>query len=183
MKIAIDPGHGGSDPGAVGPAGSREADVTLAVGRNLQALLVAVGNDIVMTRNSDTDVAPPGAAARLELEARCGVVNMAGADLFISIHCNAADRPDASGTETWYYGAGHRLAAAIQRRLATLGLDDRGVKQGDFYVLKYTDMPAVLVELAFISNPKEERMLLDAAFREVAAGAIARGILDYCDTG
>ncbi len=183
MRVAIDPGHGGSDPGAVGPAGSREADINLAVSLKLKSLLEVNDREVIATRQTDTDCSAPGAEASQELQARCDVANMAGVDLFISIHCNAAASPDAHGTETWYYGAGNSLADSVQRRLVACGLANRGVKQGNLYVLKYTDMPAILVEAAFISNPEEERLLNDADFQHSVAMAIARGIEDFRKRG
>lgn len=174
MKICIDPGHGGYDPGAVGPNGLREKDVTLAVAVMLADLLRQAGCEVVLTRDGDTT---PWTSLR-DLQARCDLANQAGAGLFISIHANAAGNPAAAGTETYCYrrgGQGERAAAAIQRQLvAALGLPDRGVKTASYYVLKQTAMAAVLVELAFISNPAEEALLSTPAFQQQAALAIAR---------
>lgn len=106
-----------------------------------------------------------------------------GANLFVSIHCNAAANRAARGTETYCFslgGKGERLARCIQRQIVnSLGTVDRGVKTANFYVLKLTDCPAVLVELAFISNPEDEGLLADADKRDEFARAIARGITDY----
>jgi len=176
MKICIDPGHGGYDPGAVGPSGLREKDVTLAVALVLAGMLREAGCDVVLTRSGDTT---PWASLR-DLQERCDLANQAYAELFISIHANAAKNPTATGTETYCYrrgGQGERVATAIQRQLvAALGLPDRGVKTAGYYVLKYTVMPAVLVELAFISNPEEEALLGSPPFQQQAAQAIARAI-------
>lgn len=178
MNIVLDPGHGGSDPGAVGPRRNREADVSLAVCMLLKQELAAQSHSVILTRDTDRDVAGPGVSASLELQSRCDIANRSGADLFLSVHCNAFANPAAHGTETWYYSAGASLAAAVQRRLAALGLMDRGIKQGNLYVLKHTAMPAVLAEIAFISNPAEETLLMNEGFLRAVARALAQGITD-----
>jgi len=133
------------------------------------------GARVVMTRDGDYYVS---------LEERCAIANNAGADIFISIHCNSYSSQDANGIEThWYtYGSSNseRLASEIQYSLVSaLGLRDRGVKQSDFYVLKNTAMPAALAELAFISNPDECDMLSDPGVRDLCAEAISRAVLNY----
>ncbi|HBS60622.1 MAG: N-acetylmuramoyl-L-alanine amidase [Bacillota bacterium] len=182
MKIVIDPGHGGSDPGAIGPAGTQEKTHTLAVALYLRTLLQEAGHQVILTRETDRDVAYPDASASEELQARVDIANQAGAGLFISLHANAADNSGAGGTETWYYLDGYLLAEAVQGELANLGLTDRGVKQANFYVLKYTEMPAILVELAFISNSAEERLLAAEEFRERAAREINNGLAVWQQT-
>jgi N-acetylmuramoyl-L-alanine amidase len=177
MRIAIDPGHGGTDPGAVGPAQTEEKVHTLAVAMYLRDLLRQAGHQVVVTRESDTDVATPGSTAGEELQARVNIANQADADIFISIHANAAANSAAHGTETWYYQSGEELAESVQIELAKLGLTNRGVKQANFYVLKYTYMPSILVELAFLSNLEEEQLLTSESFRTQAAQAIYNGII------
>lgn len=179
MKVCIDPGHGGSQPGATGFAGTLEKNITLQVALRLRDVLKTAGVDVVMTREIDKDVRT--AKQPNELQARCDVANTANADVFISIHCNASNDSSAHGTETWYYpkdAKSKTLAQFIQTELVKqIGLRDRGVKQGNYYVTRYTKMPAVLVELAFISNPEEERLLKDATFQQKCALGIANGIL------
>lgn len=176
MLICVDPGHGGKDPGAVGPNGLRESDVTLDVSRRLVSLLKTQGHSVVLTHNGDKTWSSPNAS----LAYRVNVANKARADLFVSIHCNAALSPSAHGIETFCYkrgGQGEKYARAIQGELVkSLGLRDRGVKTATFYVLRKTVMPAVLVELGFISNAQEERLLADPSFRQKCAEAIARAI-------
>lgn len=177
--ICIDPGHGGSDPGAIGPAGTRECDVTMAVALQLRDVLAASGHDVMMTRDADVDVSYPNSDATMELQSRCDVANNAGSDVFISVHCNAAETVDAHGTETWYCAGsrrGEQLAARVDSQVAALGLVDRGAKAGRLYVLRYTAMPAILVETAFISTPTEEQWLCDPAAQANIAAAIARGV-------
>lgn len=171
MRIVIDPGHGGSDPGAVGPNGLKEAHVNLAIALKVAEKLRKTGVEVKLTRSSDVFI---------DLQPRCDIANSFGADYFVSIHCNSAGTPEAKGTETYCYkfgGQGEILAKAIQTELiAATGRANRGVKTANYYVLRRTNMPAVLTELAFISNPEEERLLADPAYQEKCAAAIAKAI-------
>ena len=205
-KIAIDPGHGGSDSGRMGPSGAKEKDVNLAIALMLRdRLKEELGIDVVMTRTDDVLV---------PLDERVEKANAAGAQLFISIHCNGWFTSDAEGFEVFFLapartaeeaqlardenasiayekqnaseGSGgdidfilwdmvqneyltesSDLAEMVQREMSTsLGIRNRGVKQTGLRVLKGLKMPGVLVETAFISNPKEEQLLLSPEFRE-----------------
>ncbi|WP_018086493.1 N-acetylmuramoyl-L-alanine amidase [Desulfurispora thermophila] len=171
MRIVIDPGHGGSDPGAVGPNGLKEAHVNLAVALKVAEKLRKAGVEVRLTRTSDVFI---------DLQPRCDIANSFGADYFVSIHCNSAGTPEAEGAETYCYkfgGQGEILAKAIQTELiAATGRANRGVKTANYYVLRRTNMPAVLTELAFISSPEEERLLGSPDYQEKCATAIARGI-------
>lgn len=168
-KIAVNPGHYPAlDSGAVGPAGLREADVAMAVAKQLSERLTELGHIVCFISLN-------------ELERIAAQANAAAADGFVSIHCNGAVRSEAAGTETWAYAGSvesERLAGLIQAELVSeLGLVNRGVKLSNgLYVLKHTAMPAVLVELAFITNPGEEALLGSAPIRERAAAAIARAV-------
>jgi len=177
-KIAIDPGHGGTDSGAVGPTGVNEKDVNLQIALKLKAKLEAQGYTVVMTRETDEKVS---------LEDRVNKANDANADIFVSIHCNAAENSNAKGTETYHYPGstkGEKLATEVQGELVeALDTNDRGVKEGTFYVLKNTKMPAILTEVAFISNPDEEAMLNEEETQETAAQAIKDGIDAYFSVG
>lgn len=178
--ILLDPGHGGSDSGAVGYSGVTEASVTLPVAQKTRDILQRAGANVVMTRNTDVDVYGRDASARQELQARVDVGARAGADVFVSIHCNAFSSPTANGMETYYYGGsseGERLATLLNEELAeACGLYNRGVKSANFYVMKHSAMPASLIELGFVTNPREEAKLADDAYQETLAEAIARGI-------
>lgn len=169
-RICLDPGHGGSDPGAVGPSGVREKDITLAVAQQAAEHLRRHSVRVVLTRERDEDVS---------LAERCRIANEFGADLFLSVHCNSADSAAAHGTETWYMSAaGEKLATKVQAELvAALGRADRGVKKGNLYVLRNTRAPAALMEMAFVNNPEEEKLLTSGDFRERAAQGLAKGIL------
>lgn len=178
MKICIDPGHAGRsiDPGAVGPTGLQEADVTLSVCERLRNILQNLEHEVVMTRESVEDQASDS------LSYRAQIANSSGADIFVSVHCNSAGSAEAHGTETWIYtgsSAGRALAEKINPRMVALGLADRGIKEANFAVLRLTDMPAILIETAFISNPDEENLLRDETFLNNVAQAISDGIYDY----
>ena len=179
MKVCIDPGHGGTQPGAVGPGGTMEKYITLSVALILRDLLKSRGIDVIMTRETDKDVRTRQQPN--ELQARCDVANKAKADYFVSIHCNASNDARAQGTETWYSAKDNKsqvLANNIQRELVKqIQRANRGVKIGNYYVTNSTKMPAVLVELAFISNPEEEQLLRSDEFKRKCALGIANGIL------
>lgn len=180
--VVLDAGHGGKDPGAMGD-NLNEKDVNLAVAQKVGELLKAKGIRVVYTRKDDTFV---------ELDDRPSIANMYNASLFVSIHCNSNVNSTPSGTETYCYyplsdpqlymqkDERYNLALRIQQAMVdTLGLNDRGVKQANFEVLRETGMPSALVEMAFISNPDEEALLAQSSFRNKAAGAIAAAIADY----
>ena len=172
--IAIDPGHGGKDSGAVGPTGVQEKVVTLAIVQLVATHLGNAGCKVILTRASDVDVS---------LNDRAEIANEKNVDVFVSVHCNAAANPAAHGLEAFYFrqsGAGKRLAEGILSKLALeTGLADRGTKESGFAVLRLTDMAAALVECGFISNPAEENLLVRAEFQKKCAKAIADGIAAF----
>lgn len=174
IVIVIDPGHGGPDPGAIGIGGLREIDIVLPVGLRVASLLQQQGVQVVLTRSQDID---------LDLEPRVQIAERANADLFVSIHANAISlsRPDVNGIETYYYSdRGLQLARVIHNSMLQVpGVQDRGVRQARFYVIRNTSMPAVLLELGFVTGAQDARLLSDPDFREQMAVAIARGILLY----
>lgn len=181
--ITLDPGHGGSDSGAVGPRRTLEKNVTLAISQEVRNLLEKSGAKVIMTRTGDQDVYGPNATAAQELQARVDVASRAKADLFVSIHIDAFNNPQAGGTSTYYFPkttGDIRLAGFIQDEMVEqLGLLDRGNQRARFYVLRKSDMPAALAEVAFISNPNEERLLNDAGYIKRAALGIYNGIAKY----
>lgn len=181
--ITIDPGHGGSDSGAVGPNGYTEKEGAFAISQKVASILNQSGAKVVMTRDSDVDVYGPNASARNELQARVDVGNNANSDIFVSVHCNAFVNPAANGTQTFYYGSsyqGQRLAQSIQEKMIEVnGLRDRGISTCNFYVVKHSYMPAVLIETAFITNYDEEALLSDDEWQTTMAKAIAEGINEY----
>jgi len=185
-RIALDPGHGGSDSGAIGPTGIMEKSITLRVGKELKRLLEAEGATVLMTRTFDTEVSPKGAEATAveELEARCEIANQGDADIFISIHADAFTNPEVKGTTAYYYTRGseasRRLADSVRTAVIdAIGTVDRGSQSCNFYVVKHTDMPAILLEISFISNPNEEAMMNSETGIQKIAQGMADGIADY----
>ena len=185
-RIVLDPGHGGSDTGAIGPTGVTEKSIALRIAKRLKALLEAEGAEVILTRTEDTEVSPKKAKATdvEELQARCDIANQNSADIFLSIHLDAFSGPEAHGTTGYYYEMGSadstRLADCVKRGvLRRLGTLDRGTKPCAFYVCRHTDMPAMLLETAFVSNPREEQMMNSEEGVENAAQGIAAGIAEY----
>ncbi len=172
MKICIDPGHGGSDPGAVGKV-KKEKDLTLAMAKRLAEILKELGAEVRLTRESDVYV---------PLSKRYAIANEWGAKLFISIHCNSATSEEASGIETLCYSKGSEsgeVANSVQNELIkATGWKNRGVKERpNLAVLRGTDMPAVLVETGFISNAAEEEKLSESTVQEKLMLAVSEGVL------
>ena len=185
-KITIDPGHGGNDSGAIGPTGIMEKSITLRISNELRRLLVAQGAEVTMTRTTDTEVSPKHAKASdiEELQARCDVANQAGADVFVCIHMDSFSNGAAHGTTGYYYSLGSKKSRDLADKIRAgvidqIGTASRGTQSANFYVLKHTDMPATLIEVAFISNPDEEKLLDTEAGVRKAAQGIADGIADY----
>lgn len=185
-KITIDAGHGGNDSGAIGPTGVMEKTVTLRIANELRRLLVAEGATVYMTRTTDTEVSPKGANASdiEELQARCDVANNMKSDIFLSIHMDSFSSGAAKGTTGYYYSLGSKRSRDLadkvrQGVIDQIGTQSRGTQSCNFYVVKHTDMPATLVEVAFISNPQEEQLLNSEDGIKKAAQGIADGIADY----
>lgn len=215
LKVVLDAGHGGQDTGAHGPKGLKEKDAVLTLAKALAKRLEEAGLQVSLTRADDTFI---------PLWERAKLANEQGADLFVSLHLNAAQAKAARGSEVYFLSLSEgdeetealaraengtpeaspagpdnvvasilddlaqkafledseRLAVEVQRQLNRLaGIKERGVKQAPFVVLRSAAMPAVLVETAFISNPKEELKLKDAAFVDQVAQAIAKGVRSY----
>lgn len=219
QTIVLDPGHGGEETGAIGPSGTPEKELTLALARSLaERLRQELGVEVVLTRNDDV---------QLPLDARSAIANQRQADLFISIHLNATVRGQARGAETYFLAlaatdaraadlarqenlaggdgaaepgseefdlqlllwdlaqsrhleASQRFATHVQAELnSALDLPDRGVKQAPFRVLMGAAMPAVLVELGFLTNGAEERQLRDPAYRARLVDSLVRAIARF----
>lgn len=172
VKIMLNPGHcPGVDPGAVNKElGAKEADIARVVGYMLASYLEGSGYETKLVQDDS-------------LEAITRAANNWEADYFVSIHCNAAYTDQAMGTETYcyeYHSEGQSLAECINNRIVRkMNMVDRGVKEANFYVLRHTIMPAVLVEMGFITNTEDCIKLLDKP--EDFAEAIYKGILDYLE--
>ena len=179
MRICIDARHNYDkyDTGAVGN-GLKEQEVTFKIADRLKSLLVSAGAEVTMTRDKLTDNV--GVNAKDAINERARLANLAGCDYFISIHCNAGG---GTGTETLIYGKGGKaeaLAEAVNEKLVKhLGLRDRGIKvRPDLGVLRLTNMPAILVETAFIDNAKYAELLKTKT--DEFAKCIFDGISFYC---
>lgn len=180
MNICIDAGHNYSsyDTGASGN-GLKEQDVTFKIAKELKNLLENIGINVVMTRNNLADNV--GKTAKESINMRANIANNAKCDYFISIHCNAGG---GTGTETLIYGTGgkaEKLAKHVNDKIVKrFGLKNRGVKvRTDLGVLRLTNMPAILVEAAFIDNQSDAN-LLKHNINEFAQ-AIYDGITEYLD--
>jgi N-acetylmuramoyl-L-alanine amidase len=172
FRVAIDAGHGGTDPGAIGVNGLRESDVNLRMALKLRTLLQEAGAQVFMSRT--TDVRPT-------LDERMAVAHDNRADVFVSIHNNAHPLSEVSGTKT-FVGMAHssrRLAQTVHRHLVTLGLTDRGIHTANFRVLQSTMVPAILTETAFLSNRGDAALLADESFVNRAAEAHFEGIREF----
>lgn len=193
-KILLDPGHGGEESGAVGVAGNMEKDLNLEIALKLKPLLEQAGARVFITRTTDTRVLSAEQAAKLgshsertqaDLAARSALANQEQVDLMVSIHNNAGPDGDG-GTETFWAisnlnaAKSQHLAGLVQEELiGALGFFDRGVKQRPFNVIRNSYAPGVLVELGFMTNWREESVLVSRSGQEAAARALFRGIEAY----
>jgi N-acetylmuramoyl-L-alanine amidase len=175
ILIAIDPGHGGRDPGAVGINDLRETDIVLPIGLKVAELLKQQGASVLLTRQTEEEI---------DLEPRVAAANQANATLFVSIHANSMNlsRPDVNGAEVYYYASdtSQELAEYLQQSIIeATGMNDRGIHQARFYVLRYSHMPSILIEVGFVTGAEDAARLSDPNFRNLMAQAITRGILKY----
>lgn len=171
--VVIDAGHGGQDPGTIGIGGLREKDLVLPISLDVAESLRKQGVEVRMTRDSDYFVS---------LQGRTDFANRIDADLFVSIHANAINlsRPDVNGLETYYYNDGRRLAEVIHWNiLNSVNIKNRGIRRARFYVLRHSAMPAVLVEVGFVTGVEDAPRLKNPTHRSQMADAIVRGIIQY----
>jgi len=182
-RITIDPGHGGSDPGAIGLRGNKEKTSTLLISNYLKQYLSAEGAIVSMTRTTDVDVYGKFASAKNELQARVDVSTRNRADAFVSIHHNANNNRSIGGIATYYYpksGYDYKLGNAIQKKIAAASkMRNMGTQQANFYVIKRSYIPAVLLEVGFLSNPNEEQKIASTWFQKTIAKAIFDGLKEY----
>ena len=214
-KIVIDPGHGGHDPGAIGPNGVDEKNITLKIGTMLAEKLRAMGFQVIMTRNKDVFI---------PLEERTAIANMSNADIFISIHANASLSHRTKGITTYYLSTTHdrssMLVAARENATSTKKLSDLqliledlmktakinesaifandiqqdmveslrkdgystpnlGVRSAPFFVLMHANMPSILIETSFVTNPTEEHQLEEKRYEKSIVDGVVKGILRY----
>lgn len=173
--VAIDPGHGGPDPGAIGTNGLYEKNVNFTMAMKLRALLVDAGAEVIVTRVSDYT---------LSLDERIGIAHNAGADLFVSIHNNAHPSSAVSGTQTFYgiTPGSFDLGYQVHRRLVGIGMADKRLSSANFGVLVRTKIPAILTETAFLSNPNDAALLAQEIFLDHAVRAHFEGIHEWLVT-
>ncbi len=172
-RIIIDPGHGGEDPGTIGIGGVQEKDVILPISLDVAEILRKQDIEVIMTRDTDNFIS---------LQGRTDMANDLDADLFVSIHANAINlsRPDVNGLETYYYQSGRRLAEIIHWSILNgVEIDNRGIRRARFYVLRHSAMPAVLIEIGFLTGATDSARLKDPDHRRRMAEAIANGIVQY----
>jgi N-acetylmuramoyl-L-alanine amidase len=180
--VVIDPGHGGNDPGAGNAAyGLTESNLTLSISLKLRDDLRRLGWRVVMTRDGDYEVGDPKGDDHQELQARCDVANAAGARVFVSVHVNASVAHSLNGTTTYYWRTADKTFAQTVQSAVVMadGINDAGVKRNNFYVIKNTLMPAVLVETAFLSNSHDAELLARTDFLDRLAQGIANGIMNF----
>ena len=184
--ICIDPGHGGTDVGAIGHIGGKdvyEKNITLSIALPLRDMLTSAGAKVVMTRDTDKDVYGPWADADPELQARCDIANEAHADAFVSIHIDSFSNSSVDGTTAYYNAKSSKdllLAQMMhQATMNSLSIPDRGVKSNDFYVNVYTTMPSVLMEMGFITNDHRVKMLTSSWGPRSIAQSLFNGLVNY----
>ncbi|MCL2851978.1 MAG: N-acetylmuramoyl-L-alanine amidase [Defluviitaleaceae bacterium] len=180
--VLLDPGHGGWDPGKVGDGDVLEKNINLEIALKLQSLLEQGGATVLMTRIEDEAL---GRGKQSDLRARSTLAGAPGVDIIISIHQNSYPSEKVTGTQVFFYEGSERsrrLAELIQAEVKTfLGqLTNREAQSNSsYYILKQTNIPAVIVECGFLSSPAETRLLVDGEYQERMAWAIYKGILEY----
>lgn len=182
MKLFIDPGHGGHDSGAVGLSGLRECDVVMDLANRLQAIAVEHGFTVGMSRSVDRFV---------PLSERAAIANRWGADLFVALHCNAAENRTAAGIEVWTTPGQTKADSWAESVLVEMGAafphenlrrdtsDGDSDREANFAVLRLTNAPAILVETGFISHAATEMSMRTDAWRDRVVAAIMQGILAH----
>lgn len=188
LTVALDPGHGGYDGGArAHDSGVWEKVTTLQIALAVEKELLDRGAQVVLTRREDLCLAgnetSGKARKREDLKARTDLAQAAGADVFLSIHLNEYRSRSESGPQVFYQRGGEagRLLAGVLQASLIRGLmpkKERNAMAGDYYVLR-SPIPSALVECGFLSNPEEEKLLLDAAYHRRIAAALADGLEEY----
>ncbi|RHW49771.1 N-acetylmuramoyl-L-alanine amidase [Bombilactobacillus bombi] len=172
--IVIDPGHGGSDTGALTTNQKHyEKTYTLDTARRLQKQLQQAGANVILTRKGDSD---------MDLASRARLANKLNADVFISLHFDStSDKSQATGITTYYYSEkkDQPLAQNIQRQFKHLALPSRGTRFGDFEVTRENEQPAILIEGGYLNNKKDYKQIANPAYRQKLADCILQGLMDY----
>lgn len=184
--IIIDPGHGGKDPGKVGINGTLEKDINLKIALYLKELLESQDTKVIMTRTEDKDLSTTTTNFKIsDMKERVALLQQSNADLVISIHQNSYTDPKVYGAQCFYHTdstEGEELASIIQHQIivSTNQTKIREIKSNnDYYLLKHSHVPTVIVECGFLSNPEDEKLLLTNEYQRKMAWAIHLGILQY----
>jgi N-acetylmuramoyl-L-alanine amidase CwlD len=194
-RILIDPGHGGIDPGSHHNGSFTEKEVVLAVGLELRHLLEQAGAEVLMTRETDEDVSrhiPGDSASRYQrdMKGRVKLINESGADLFVSLHVNYIYDPTVRGAIVFYCSSrpeNKLLAEAIQKNInPVVAVNPRpdqyihqNTKEGSYLVLNCTEIPGVIVEMAFMTSPDDRELMKQDSYRKKLAQAVLIGIAEY----
>lgn len=182
--IVIDAGHGGSDPGKIGVNGALEKDINLEIAKCIKILLEEKGISVFMTRETDEmlcEEAIENNRKRADMAKRVELINDIKPDMAISIHQNSYTDPEVSGAQVFYYSEseeGKRMAAVIQKALTEIDNENtRKEKANDnYYLLKRTKAPTIIVECGFLSNPEEAAKLVEEEYQDMISNAIVKGI-------
>lgn len=193
VTITLDPGHGGFDPGVRLDDGGSEADINLAIALKLRAILETAGAAVVMTRTDDSDVLDPGpegvARLRHTLRKRVAIATEAGSDILLSLHCNSFPQGVWRGAQAFYMDEAHpggkALAEAIQGELVRVTRETDRTPNGrvELYLCKNMDAPTVIVELGFLSNPRDLSLLRSQDYQHLIAMAVFFGICRFVELG
>ncbi len=185
--IAIDPGHGGTDPGKVSAKGNLEKNVNLEIALKLKKLLEDEGYKVIMTREEDSDTCTGDYSKVEDLENRVDIIRDSGAEIVVSIHQNSFPDSTVKGAQVFYSGdesEAENLARSIQESLLEADGENRRQvrKNDDYYLFVHTEIPIVIVECGFMSNPEEEEKLMTDAYRDLLAGCVFEGITKYLNS-
>ena len=186
ITIIIDAGHGGKDPGKVGTLETLEKDINLKIALDLKEILESQNMHVIMTREEDKDLSKTSDNFKAsDMMERVALIQKSNADLVVSIHQNSYTDPQVYGAQCFYYSnseEGKTLASIIQQQIinSTNQTKIREIKSNnDYYLLKHSSLPTVIVECGFLSNPNEEQLLLTEEYQRKMAWAIHLGILQY----
>lgn len=189
FTVAIDPGHGGFDPGKVGVDGTLEKDINLSISLILKDLLEKENIKVIITRTEDKAVGQGDGEAKKQedMKARVMMINESKADIAVSIHQNSFTDESSKGAQVFYHTEseeGAALAKVIQEQIKLSAADDNHRMEkanNDYYLLKKTTCPIVIVECGFLSNYAEAALLNEKAYQRKIAEGVAKGILLYLD--
>lgn len=185
--VAIDSGHGGIDPGKIGVGGIYEKDINLAISVKLKKLLEQSGITVIMTRSDDNGLYNESDTNKKasDMKKRCSIINESNADAVVSIHQNSYVSGESRGAQVFYYkqsAEGKKLAGIIQRHIVNeADTTNKRVEKADstYYLLLHTNVPAVIVECGFLSNPEEAGKLNSDSYQQKIAGSIYNGLMEY----